>query len=630
MNSFQSSDGVRKGLALDGHFYRGRPITVKVPRYYYMKQDPTRRQSSTYYPRACSRVPHTTSQLTRPFSQVPNPTHYPPQDVRSGLSREKLHSQASEVPERGGSPKAQNLRKMQKSPDEKEKATRGSTSQESSSALVPAPTHDKVEELPCSFVAVESIVKVETDSMKHMINLVSASTEDVVAAEVGEVSPVAESDDAEPSSIVIQSAEGSQILPQEPPFTAIETTHEDVPDYGIHKRESSISSTPPLPNYEPVQAAGEQPQDNTAQEEPGKDPLAQEQPLEERPVHGQTLDPSNIAASASQPSLSEARSATHTALEEEDKNDVSYHSAQEMQSDSIDPEEEEVPTVASDTRVAAASEIDTTTDHPTRIVELSTTDSMMPEPEKPRQATNTPKKAAKTESLSIFAVSRAQKKKEKGAQKKEKRKTKAVKTQSSMTPMPGVPAKAKAEPSNCLASLPAAPHLDSITHANTPIVAKMESKNGQVATSTDSQLSGKSTNDDGVSRDEAAIGGKTPIPHKVFIAETRIPQVHADSSAQPQDQDTGAAATFYEPASEFEVSTKNTNMLNAAPAHEEPSTKANEKTQHYIKKSKPASNLKVAIPNLKDMERKSPDSSKGSAIDSSYAKSQGMSDLTST
>jgi hypothetical protein len=656
VNSFRSSDGVRKGLAINGHYHRGRPITVKVPRQYYTRQDPTRTQGSTYYSsvgnaqqsaKGVSRVPQSTSQPTLPFSRAPNSTHYSPQDARSGLPYGLPHSHAPDVPTQSGSPKARKPKKQQKSPNKKAKSACASTPQESG-ALILVTIQDNAEERPAPPEAKEPIVGQHPSSIEQESNAVGASMEDAVDAKIVKKSTVAETSDVEPHFTVLQSAENAENaenLHLETSFIATKATDNDLPDPAASALENSTPFTTPLTTSEPVQPAAEkQSQGSTLQEEPIELPVAQNPP-EKQKVHGQTSESVDVAASASQPSVPIASSASHTELEEEDKNDLSYHSAQEMQSDPVAaPEEEEVPTIASGTRAATgiklptttSVEADTTPDPTVETIEPPTTGRMISEPEKPKQAIDVPKQAAKTESLSIFAKSKAQKKKDKDAQKKEKKKAKASKAQPSFMPMPDVAAKAKAEPSNRPAPPSAAADLDSTSHAKTPVVAKvfqesvgvkMDLKNDQVATSIDSRLLALPTDDGGVQGDEEAVGGKIPVPREEITVETQVPKVQTESSAQSQNQDTGATASSYERASETEVSAENTDMVNTASAREKPSTQANETKQQHRKKSKTASNLKVAIPNLKDMERKSSASSRGSAIDPSSAKSKGMSNL---
>jgi hypothetical protein len=622
---------------------------VKVPRQYYTRQDSARTQGSTYYSsignakqsaKGVSRA--STSQPTVPFSRAPDPTNYSPQDARSGLSHGMPRSHVPEVPVQSGSPEVRKPKKQQNSPTKKAKAARASTTQESSSTLTPDPTQDEAEEPatpPKTKEPHPSLIEQET-------NPVGDSTKDIVDANIVKKSTVAQTRDVEPHFNILQSTEKSPKLHPETLFTTTKITDNDISSPTASVLGNVSLFTTPLRSSEPVQPAAEkQPQDNTLQEGTIKKTVAQES-LDEQQVHGQTSESVDVAASALQSPVRVASSTLHTELDEEDKNDLSYHSAQEMQSDIVAvPEEEKVPSAANGMEAAAGVEppaptlveADTTPDPRAETIESPTTEKPVSEPEKSKQAINVPKQAAKTESLSIFAKSKAQKKKDKDAQKKEKKKkAKAGKAQPSSALTLDVTANDKVEPSNRPAPPQAAISLDSTFHARMPVVAKVfgvsagaktNLKDDRGEISTDSQLATLPTNDVGVQGDEEAVGGKIPIPKEEIEAETQVPKIQYESSTQSQNQDTGATALSYERASETEVSAKNTDMLNAASAREESSTQVNETKQQHGKKNPPASNLKVAIPNLKDMERKLSASSRGSAIDPSSAKPKGMSNL---
>jgi hypothetical protein len=614
-----------------------------------MIQDPARTQGSNYYSSSrnaqqsteiVSRVHQATSQPTGPFSRAPGLTHYSPQDARSGLVRQTSRPQAPEVPPRNGSPEPRIPKKEQKSSTEKAKAGQTSTPQMAFSASTPTPTQDKGKGVLAPSVAGESIAGQYMPSTEQETSTLDVSTE---SAKIIEESTVTENGDVEPNFNNIQYTENSKASPLETDSTATKVTEDELPDPAAHVMENDTQTTLPLLTTGQIQPDAEkQTQDNTDQEKPVKK-LAAEQAMDMLPSNRQISESFDVTASASQHSVPESGSASHTVLEEEDKNDLSYHSAQEMQSDSVGPEEEEIPTVGSDTQAAAAVEPptttfvedDTTLDPTTETIELPATDMITFGPEKPKQATNASKQAAKTESLSIFAKSKAQKKKEKDAQKKGKKKAKAIKAQCSYTPTPGVPEKVKAEPAERPARPSAATDQDCISYAKTPVFAKvceasvgatMNHKNNQVAISSDRQLPAVLTNDVGVEGDEGAADGKIPVPREETTVQTRIPKSQNNLSAQSQTQDKETAVLPYERASETVVSAKNPNMLNAALAREERSTKANDAKQQNGKKSKPVSNLMVAVPNLRDMKRKSSASSKGCVFDSSScAKPQGMS-----
>jgi hypothetical protein len=613
-----------------------------------MIQDPARMQGSNYYSSSrnaqqsteiVSRAHQATSQPTGPFLRAPDLTHYSPQDARSGLVCQMSRSQASEVPARNGSPEPRIPKKQQKPSTEKAIARHTSTPQMPFSASTPTPTQDKGEGGPALSVAGEWIAGQYMPSTEQETSTMDDSTE---SDKIVEESTVVKNGDVEPNFNNIQYTEHSKTPPSETDSTATKVTEDELPNPAAHVLKNDTQITLPLLTTDQIQPAAEkQTPDTTDQDKPVKK-LAAEEAMDMQPFNGQISEPFDVTASGSQHSGPVSGSASHTVLEEEDKNDLSYHSAQEMQSDSVGPEEEAIPSVSSDTQAAAGVEPptttfvedDTTLDPTAERIELPAADTIVFGPEKPKQATNASKQAAKTESLSIFAKSKAQKKKEKDAQKKGKKKAKAIKAQSTSTSTLGVPEKAKAEPAERPARPSVATDQDCVSYAKALVLAKvyeasvgatMNHKSNQVATSSDLQLPALPTNDVGVEGDEGAAGGKIPVPREETTVQTQLRKVQNSSSAQSQIQDMEAAALSYERASETVVLAKNPDMLNAALAREEPSTKADNAKQQNGKKSKLVSNLMVAIPNMKDMKRKSSASSIGCVVASaSCAMPQGM------
>ncbi|KAF2177187.1 hypothetical protein K469DRAFT_755246, partial [Zopfia rhizophila CBS 207.26] len=657
---FATPADARKGLEVNNAPFYGKKLLVQVPRNFYdpehMGRTPTQyiqghmnelvhsgrvSQSGPHgmqHGHRMSYGEHTTASAKRPLvpsaaseaTALPEPS-YSPQDARSDFQRQAGQENLT----MRGSPEARKKKTYNKSPAKARKSGQGGVPETDEARTTTTPLLEFREGNPQATYKVDKVVKempVEEQKDAAAIQSTVEGSNDTVVEEMPSAVTIAEESpqvdieesttqvDVKPSPTTDSQPTDYLDLPetQDLPFkTAVDagaiSTDTTSLDTAVTTSEEPKEPSPTSITFEEVT---QEPEDTAVTISPfPPQPLApQEISVEEKP---QEMSSAHHVRDADAPS------------DDEQKNDVSFHSAKESQSDVGKREEEAISSNKSHTEEGAressskgkaaiavapseqkAPITDAAIENGSSTTEVS---NSLPQ-EKPTEPTTVPAKASantekrsgakQTESLHPFAKSKAQKRKEKSAKKRENReKVKTKETETSAKPSQPNVAKAKTEPSQSAAASQA--KLSPQPASGSGIEQKAHKKAASVV-GTDSKadknvVGGESTAGDsrvGELEAEEAVknAGKDSSPLNDSKVEPQKVEIHEGSSAQKvTSSDVAAGVQSYEHAP-VATMTKATEMRLLASAPKEPPVKIKAE-QEQVKKNKTIRD-KVAIPKL--------------------------------
>lgn len=621
-SSFLTTADARKALKVDGMRYRNRRLSVRVPRRYFMLPDPSmpsrERQVSNPYAHGVARTPSYGAP-----SAVDNPAihklsvQYSPQDARSDLPN-SVRQQQQEYAAASGSPE---MRKAKKSSETKAEILGGGSPLDKDLER-DATELDLVPEQPTSTAAAGTIaedvspqlgevpeVRVASAIKRDSVVLVSASD---TIGELDEIHEKAESKDTTSGRQKKVSNEAEKIV------------------------ETVAAVDPPVPPQSSVTIGASPRVDSPTRSGEGvvkgKDAVDVIKPVDD-------VQPKDTGV--------HSRPREETISDDEQKNDLSFHSAQESQSDTGKHEQQGrlVPVVKGDEQesglgtqeplhsgaVGTVAELGAQKNEST---ELDSTASQQGQP-KPMTAQVKPTaEAAKvhgakqTQSLHPFAKpSKGQTKKERDAKKKEKKKGKEKVIVEKATPVTAIPdeaevTKAELQPSQDTSGSSSKANVVADADINATAASVVEASNAA-----DGAL--KDTKDgETVSIDGADIGqrsGKDARSPGKLVTVTQKPEVHQVSLAQTAKQEHPHDALSSAPARSCEDAVADAVADAAAGTAGPPTSKLDlmepseltHDAQEPAKKTK-AARAKIAVPNLDLLQRKTSTSSTSSPLHTAF------------